>query len=317
MDVQLIGIIDMCRVCLAAGPDMSDLFASTYKQSVNLSALYTVCTSLAVHPDDGGPQSICAACLAGLIGAHEFREQCLATHAMLSGLCVGSAAVTKDDNNKVNSIRADDRAMEDDLADEQLEYACVDLKMELLMDSTAKDCDNALENHLVQSDSDKELDEDSAVHFDVLETKSSDEDVNARTENIPVSKNQPQLRKSSKYSCSVCPKAFANQTLLAQHKNRHNQKPEALMKRDAERPAKSHQCPICHKAFQQSCTLRDHIRTHSGETPFLCSQCGKSFNNGSNLRQHVLRHTGVKPYKCSECPMRFTCKGIQYFVIKN
>ena len=61
--------------------------------------------------------------------------------------------------------------------------------------------------------------------------------------------------------------------------------------------------------FQQSCTLKDHIRTHNGESPYLCSECGKSFNNGSNLRQHMLRHSGIKPFACSECPSRFNCKG--------
>lgn len=61
--------------------------------------------------------------------------------------------------------------------------------------------------------------------------------------------------------------------------------------------------------FTQSCTLKDHLRTHNGETPFLCSECGKVFNNGSNLRQHLMRHTGIKPYFCTECPSRFSCKG--------
>lgn len=59
--------------------------------------------------------------------------------------------------------------------------------------------------------------------------------------------------------------------------------------------------------FPNSTALKDHKRTHTGESPYLCSHCGKSFKTSNILRQHLQRH-GEKNFQCPECPMRFYVK---------
>lgn len=298
-DVQLIVLVDVCRVCLSSGPEMSDLFASTYKHSATLSALFTKCTSLALDPDDGGPQLICAGCLSRLIVAHEFREQCFATNESLRRLCAPLVDSAEDSGmNNINNINLkveiiEDRKLTLNISKSQ-NFQC-DSNVKCKFDSNFSDEEDNLPLNQLPSKNEKRSDLTNYPINLAVDNKSNQ------------SKDQTP---ANTFPCPICLKTFTRKSLLAQHHTKqHDLDDDLKLQND-----KPHKCPMCPKGFQQPGTLRDHIRTHSGEAPFLCSQCGKSFNNGSNLRQHVQRHTGVKPYKCDQCPMRFTCKGITLII---
>jgi len=48
-------------------------------------------------------------------------------------------------------------------------------------------------------------------------------------------------------------------------------------------------CPHCPKHFKLRYFLEQHLRTHSGETPYACSNCGVSFSMVQSLRMHEQR----------------------------
>lgn len=291
---------------------MSDLFASSYKHSLPLSALFTKCTSLELHPADGGPQLICASCLSNLIISHEFREQCFATSATLRLLCV-----------KLKNNEEDERNLtRDNLINKAVELETIerstnhdDDNCEIISNNDLslkqKDVDLHLEN-IHQSDSSNE--EDNDVPLNQLPRYEKISNAINDSENLSTETINSHQEATDTVACRNKNHSKINQEnkILLKHnvKESETNTRTQLVSRSSKTSKKRHKCKICHKCFQQSCTLKDHIRTHNGEAPFLCSQCGKSFNNPSNLRQHVWRHTGIKPYKCTECPMEFTGKGI-------
>ena len=69
---------------------------------------------------------------------------------------------------------------------------------------------------------------------------------------------------SEPYSCTQCPKQFAESSTLTKHMRTHT----------GEKPFSCKQCP---KQFTQKVHLTKHIRTHTGEKPFSCKQCPKQF----------------------------------------
>ena len=52
--------------------------------------------------------------------------------------------------------------------------------------------------------------------------------------------------------------------------------------------------------------LRIHLSTHTGETPYQCSQCKRGFSLNFNLKKHLRIHTGEKRYQCSQYEKTFS-----------
>lgn len=50
---------------------------------------------------------------------------------------------------------------------------------------------------------------------------------------------------------------------------------------------------VCEETFGRRFNLKRHMRTHAGETPFVCSVCGQSFKQGQNLMKHMRVHEGT------------------------
>lgn len=81
------------------------------------------------------------------------------------------------------------------------------------------------------------------------------------------------------FMCSVCRRAFSQQSTLANHLKTHT----------GEKPYK---CKICESHFRQVSTLNNHMKIHTGEKPYVCSYCPKQFRQKSTLTNHVRIHTG-------------------------
>ena len=93
-------------------------------------------------------------------------------------------------------------------------------------------------------------------------------------------------------TCSICIKAFEDDTQLFDHKRN--------VHREKERPFV---CKICNKSFTDVYYLHSHESAdHSGKCK--CEICGDMFPSKSKMSLHKYKHKERK-YKCDHCEMSF------------
>lgn len=78
-----------------------------------------------------------------------------------------------------------------------------------------------------------------------------------------------------KFLCSTCGAAFRQHASLSTHIKYHHTR------------ERCHACQYCQRKFIEYSTMKIHERTHTAETPFLCSVCGKGFPSSGRLRIHT------------------------------
>ena len=69
-------------------------------------------------------------------------------------------------------------------------------------------------------------------------------------------------------------------------------------------------CQICPYQSRTASQLTVHLRTHTGDTPFFCSEenCQKAFKTNSDLKRHLRTHSGDKPFSCQHCKYKSAIK---------
>lgn len=100
----------------------------------------------------------------------------------------------------------------------------------------------------------------------------------------------------NKYACDECDKRFSTKPNLVTHKRIHT-------------GIRNYTCDQCGKSFVQKGNLDAHLLTHSTVKPFSCQLCDKSFKTELQLRKHGSIHTGVKPHQCDVCGRQFRERG--------
>lgn len=104
--------------------------------------------------------------------------------------------------------------------------------------------------------------------------------------------SHPPPVKPKKFACDHCPKRFATQSSLQNHKNIHL-------------GVRNHVCAICQKCFVRKRELDRHSVIHTGHKPFACVHCPKRFGRKDKLVRHERIHMEEKMFACTTCPMTF------------
>ena len=69
-------------------------------------------------------------------------------------------------------------------------------------------------------------------------------------------------------------------------------------------------CTECEKTFKRSDKLKQHQRNHTGEIlAFHCNLCDKSFERQDYFKRHQMIHTEQRPFPCDECQKSFRQVG--------
>lgn len=104
--------------------------------------------------------------------------------------------------------------------------------------------------------------------------------------------SNPPPTKPKKFACDHCPKRFATQSSLQNHKNIHL-------------GVRNHVCSVCQKCFVRKRELDRHSVIHTGHKPFACVHCPKRFGRKDKLVRHERIHMEEKMFACTTCPMTF------------
>lgn len=141
---------------------------------------------------------------------------------------------------------------------------------------------------------------------------------------------------TKRFSCVECQKTFCTQKGLLNHKVVHDstknficeicglgfRRPDRLANHKFMHDSKPYPCRFCSKCFLTAIRLEEHTRTHTGESPLVCSHCGQHFKARSALRVHLVRKHStlhqlkVVAHKCSICGRQFSSKAYLLLHIK-
>ena len=91
------------------------------------------------------------------------------------------------------------------------------------------------------------------------------------------------LTGEKKFVCSLCQKAYSQNTSLKNH----------LRTNWGENPYPCNHCP---KFFSSNGDLKKHLRVYSGQKPYHCKQCPKAFSVVSNLQNHLRPILAINNY---------------------
>lgn len=141
---------------------------------------------------------------------------------------------------------------------------------------------------------------------------------------------------TKRFACVDCQKTFCTQKGLLNHKLTHDntknficeicglgfRRPDRLANHKFMHDSKPYPCRFCSKCFLTATRLEEHTRTHTGESPLVCSHCGQHFKARSALRVHLVRKHStlhqlkVVAHKCNICGRQFSSKAYLMLHIK-
>lgn len=304
MDVIENGYQDSCRVCLVRNINdvqMAALFKTTIN-SLSISDMFCLCTTLSLDIDDGLPSLICTNCLANLISAYQFQTQCVKTDQELR---IALGLMHKPDHLKVQNKES----MAPDIKVELDASINENVLVSTISGGAVKEEEHTsrTEEHMFVQDSVQNVDdaEESAEHEEDW-TESDNEFILPSKGKL---KRERKKREKKQHICLVCNKVFDKAYRLARHSNVHNPH------------GRPFECDICKMRFASESSLIRHNIKHSGilqattsrinEPPeiFKCRECPREFQKQESLSAHMKTHKLVsesRDYKCEYCPRMFS-----------
>ncbi|KAJ6649994.1 Zinc finger protein [Pseudolycoriella hygida] len=118
----------------------------------------------------------------------------------------------------------------------------------------------------------------------------------------PNKANKEPVIKPRIFFCESCPKKFATQSSLLNHRNSHT----SIRTR-------SHTCTICNKSFIRKRELDRHSTIHTTNRPFSCASCPKKFGRKDKLVRHEKTHL---EFFCPNCHLSFSRKDAMFSHMK-
>ncbi|XP_037048070.1 zinc finger protein 271-like [Bradysia coprophila] len=117
---------------------------------------------------------------------------------------------------------------------------------------------------------------------------------------MPNKSNKEPVVKPKTFCCTSCPKKFATQSSLLNHRNIHLD-------------IRNHVCVVCNKSFIRKRELDRHSTIHTTNRPFACNSCPKKFGRKDKLVRHEKTHL---EYFCPKCHLAFNRKDAMLLHLK-
>lgn len=301
----------VCRCCLAS-EELVEIFTGEVELNPEVEEVLRP-AYIAVEPDDGLPNLICAPCLSMLRNWHQFRLKCDESYKLLERLqeyridvleegeevCVDPGMIIED--VKIEEIYVRDGALVDNLQEqdaaclptdqEKANSTCENIKVESIPQYVQQDkvISAALEMHRAKVVR-KEITGGKKKRYVYLRQCPICGLVLKRglKEHIMIH-NDPTGRP---FKCDNCDKTYCRKENLRQHQER-----EHLMIR--------YPCDICGKIFSTRDVLSAHRKLHNSEVQFNCDQCDQVFKSNKYLYKHKQKHLGIKKFVCTYCGKSF------------
>jgi len=102
------------------------------------------------------------------------------------------------------------------------------------------------------------------------------------------------------FSCDICEKQFAKESVLKSHMASH---------------VKRHSCCYCSKTFQYRSQLVLHTNMHTTNVAvtgvhFSCDVCKREFRSSPGLRKHRRVHSDIQQHRCPICSKTFAFPSV-------
>uniref|UniRef100_A0A2H1W2Z4 SFRICE_007748 n=1 Tax=Spodoptera frugiperda TaxID=7108 RepID=A0A2H1W2Z4_SPOFR len=319
--LEVVNIIDACRICMAQTLNMSSLF-NTDKE--NIVDEIHFCTGIIIKEEAGLPTQICELCRNNLSVAYKFKTTCLIADKTFRNLVLPKIKDEVPESDLTNldydAIEFKDEAGNDEFPDE-------DVKTENEME-TADDVieESSLLKVKAKGPPKKEAGGKAKPRGKRMRRfkfkRLFCEACNLKFDNKEQSDNhKKEMHKDDIWICEVCGKKFIHRASHYTHIKSH-QPPnfgcdqcdyKTWHKSDLVKHVRIHaglklyQCEFCSTSYYTSSNLTSHIRRlHMKERLYSCSMCKRNFFDKTKLNRHLDSHFDIKRFECNVCHASFT-----------